>query len=193
MTCIVGVAEGGKVWIGGDSALISGWDLEAVGSPKVFRVGEFLIGLSGSVRVSDLLRYAFQPPPAPDVVAVLHRYMVTGFVPALRETLAEGGVERKAEEVVKMDGSFFLVGVRGRLFEVHSDYQVSPKPRYAAAGCGWVSAMGALHALHATAPLGMGARERVAAALAAAEAHNIGVRGPMVIEVLGEEKGQTNG
>ena len=39
MTCIVGIADGAKVWIGGDSAGVAGWSLTVRADEKVFAVG----------------------------------------------------------------------------------------------------------------------------------------------------------
>lgn len=183
MTCIVGIQHETGVYIGGDSATISGWTLELTGRPKVFRVGEFLIGVSGSPRVSGLLRHAFAPPPIPKKAKHLERYMVTAFVPALRAVLGDAGAEKKQHEVAEIDGgSAVLVGVRGRLFEVHADYQVTfQQVGYGAIGCGAIVALGALHVAYGE---NLPPHDRVIYALGAAEAHNIGVRGPFIIEVL---------
>ncbi len=182
MTCIVGVETKDGVWIGGDSATVAGWTLRITGRPKVYRVGEFVIGTSGSIRVSGLLRHAFAPPAVPDDPEALEHYLVTEFVPALRKTFGDGGVEEKDKEVVGMHESSFLVAVRGRLFKVGSDYQVNhTQAGYDAAGCGCDFALGALHALSES---GLPAPSRVRVALEAAQAHSIGVRAPFTIEKL---------
>lgn len=185
MTCIVGVETKGGVWIGGDSATIAGWSIELTGRPKVFRVGEFLIGVAGSPRVSGLLRHAFNPPPVPKKSKRLDGYMVTKFVPALRAVLGEAAAEKRQHDVAGIDGSsHIMVGVRGRLIEVQSDYQVTyMQAGYGAIGCADEVALGALHALSNAAPQ-REPRELVLAALEAAQAHNIGVRGPFIIERL---------
>ena len=183
MTCIVGVEHETGVYIGGDSATIAGWTLELTGRPKVFRVGEFLIGAAGSPRVSGLIRHAFAPPPVPAKAKKLDRYMVTEFVPMLRAVLADAGAERKMHEVAAVpDSSTFLVGVRGRLFTIWSDYQVTHAlHRYSAVGCATDVALGALHALR---NMEVSPEDMVWAALGAAEGHNIGVREPFVVKFL---------
>jgi len=183
VTCIVGIQHETGVYIGGDSATISGWTLELTGRPKVFRVGEFLFGVSGSPRVSGLVRHAFMPPPVPKKAKHLDGYMVTEFVPALRAVLGEAAAEKKQHDVAGIDGnSNILVGIRGRLFEIHSDYQVTfQQTGYGAIGCGGDIALGALHVATGE---DLPPRDRVIYALGAAEAHNIGVRGPFIIEFL---------
>lgn len=183
MTVIVGVQHETGVYIGGDSATISGWTLELTGRPKVFRVGEFLFGVSGSPRVSGLICHAFAPPPVPKKAKHLDRYMVTKFIPTLRAVLGEAAAEKKQHDVAGIDGnSNVLVGVRGRLFEIHSDYQVTyNQPGYGAIGCGGDIALGALHVATGE---DLPPRDRVIYALGAAEAHNMGVCGPFIIEHL---------
>lgn len=52
MTCIVGVKEGGQLWIGGDSAASSpaGPEIYTFAEPKVFAIGEYLVGYTISYR-----------------------------------------------------------------------------------------------------------------------------------------------
>lgn len=184
MTCIVGLQHPTGVYIGGDSAVSSGWSIELTARHKVFRVGEFLIGTSGSPRINNLIQHAFAPPVPPKKQKKLEHFMVTEFVPALRAVLAEGGAEKKAHEEVSIGGpSCFLVGVRGRLFTVYSDYQVTyHQPGYSSVGCAHEVALGALHIL--TQMPDVSPTDIVLGALAAAETHNMGVRAPFVIEAL---------
>lgn len=179
MTCIVGIATAdGRVCIGGDSAGVAGWDLTVRADVKVFRNGPFLMGFTESFRMGQLLRYAFKPPlhyPEVDIDC----YMVTTFVDAVRQCLKEGGVAGKSNEVES--GGAFLVGYKGQLFEIDSDYQVGkPLDGYAAVGCGAQVALGAMFASK-----GSPSDERVLLALNAAERFNAGVRRPFMVEVMG--------
>ena len=174
MTAIVGLARQGKVFVGGDSAGVSGFDLTVRADPKVFRNGPYLFGFTSSFRMGQLIRYALVPPePKRDD---LDRFMATKFVDALRACLKEGGWARKESD--REEGGCFLVGTRGRLYTVESDYQVGrAADGYAAVGCGDQVALGALYA---TAGLAMRPRARLKLALRAAERFNAGVRGPFV-------------
>ena len=72
----------------------------------------------------------------------------------------------------------FLVGVRGRLFAIYSDYQVAEEALdYMAVGSGEDIALGALYA---TADLGLSPRARMRIALKAAARFKPGVNGPFV-------------
>ena len=62
MTCIVGVVDNGKVYMGGDSAGVGGLCIETRKQPKVFRNGDFLIGYTDSFRMGQLLQYKMSPP-----------------------------------------------------------------------------------------------------------------------------------
>lgn len=171
MTAIVGIAYNGRVYLGGDSAGISGWSLTVRADTKVFRNGPYVLGFTDSFRMGQLLQYALTPPkPAGD----LPKFMSTVFIDAVRDTLKAGGfAARESEREV---GGNFLVGITGRLFEVYSDYQVAETATgYAATGCGFELALGSLHA---TAQTEAPPRKRLGMALAAAEAFNAGVRGP---------------
>ena len=176
MTCIVGLVDNGKVYLGGDSAGVAGWSLTVRADSKVFSNGPYIMGFTSSFRMGQLLRYAFDPP-GPDLED-LDRFMATTFIDAVRKCLQMGGYATKKEEAEQ--GGNFLVGVAGRLFEVHSDYQVGESvDGYSACGCGEEIALGSLHATSFT---GQTARSRVTLALQAAERFSAGVRGPFAYE-----------
>lgn len=181
MTCIVGVVEGDTVWMGGDSAGTNSWlDQCIYDEPKVFRNDGMLIGSCGSHRQAQLLRYVLKPPDH-DPRSSIEKYMVKDFINAVRECFTAGGVCEKRDNVEGHLGAF-IVGYRGRLFVIHSDYQVRmPKKPYAAVGCADQIAHGALFASeHMT-----NTKDRVELALHAAEQFSAGVRGPFVVESLG--------
>jgi ATP-dependent protease HslVU (ClpYQ) peptidase subunit len=181
MTCIVGLVDEGNVYIGGDSAGVNGnWDLIVRSDPKVFRTGPFLMGFTSSFRMGQLLRYAFVPPPHPPEIDLYH-YMTVEFINAVRDCLKSGGWAKKEGE--KEVGGIFLVGYRGHLFHIESDYQVGEAmDGYMAVGSGDEVARGALYATQKLPPM-----VRLRLALEAAERWNAGVRGPFVIDVLEPE------
>ena len=178
MTCIVGLVDEGKVYIGGDSAGVgNGWDLIVRADPKVFRTGPFLMGFTTSFRMGQLLHYALVAPSHPPDIDLNH-YMTVEFINAVRDCLKTGGWAKKEGE--KELGGVFLVGYLGHLFHIESDYQVGEAlDGYMAVGSGDQVALGALYATQKLPPL-----VRVRLALEAAERWNAGVRGPFIIEVL---------
>ena len=178
MTCIVGVAAGGKVWLGGDSAGVAGWSLTVRADAKVFGNGPFLMGFTTSFRMGQLLRYAFTPPHHDDGVPD-EKYMATTFVNAVRECLKAGGCASKEKDAE--NGGTFLVGYRGRLYFVGDDYQIGVAADDAdAVGCGADIAKGSLHTSAQLKP-GVEPEQRVRWALEAAERNSAGVRSPFVV------------
>ncbi|MFR0354154.1 hypothetical protein [Streptomyces sediminimaris] len=171
MTVIVGLVHRKRVHLAGDSAGVSGYQLTIRRDPKVFTNGPYVFGFTTSFRMGQLLHHAFNAPhPEGD----LAKFMATKFIDAVRTCLKAGGFARKDSE--QEEAGTFLVGTHGRLFAVHSDYQVGePADQYAAVGCGDEFALGALHA---TAHLNLKPRERLTAALRAADHHSAGVAGP---------------
>lgn len=175
MTAIVGLRHKGRVWIGGDSAGVGGWTMQVRADEKVFRNGPFVFGFTTSFRMGQLLRHAFTPPTRDDRVPV-SKFMSTTFVDAVRACLKAGGFAT-TKDGAEVGGSF-LVGYGPHLFEVGGDYQVGETHSgVAAVGCGYEICLGALFA----APKTMPPEKRVRVALAAAEAHSAGVRGPFTI------------
>ena len=119
MTCIVGLVHEGRVWMGADSAGVSGYQLQTRTDAKVFVHDNMVIGFTSSFRMGQLLHYAFTPPPRALGVD-LHHYMVVDFIDAVRECLRDGGYARKEDE--QEQGGNFLVGYAGQLFVIEHDY-----------------------------------------------------------------------
>jgi len=178
VTVISGIAEQGRVILGGDSAGVAGYDLTVRSDVKVFASGAYVFGFAGSFRAGQLLHWSFQPPEPPSDAALLDGFMATTWVDALRAALSDGGAAFDCCGT-ESTGAAFLVGVRGRLLEIDSDFQVGESADgYAAIGCGAGPALGALNA---TSGLGLTAENRISSALLAAERHSAGVRAPFTI------------
>jgi hypothetical protein len=170
MTAVVGLVHNGTVHLGGDSAAPQGWDLIVRADPKVFAVGPYVVGFTTSWRMGQVLRFAFKPPKPP--ADHLDRFMSTVLVDAARDALKAAGFARKDHE--QEEGGTWLVGVAGRLFAIHGDYQVAESADgYTAVGCGAQVAHGVLYATPSMPP-----GRRLQLALEAAQRHSAGVRGP---------------
>jgi ATP-dependent protease HslVU (ClpYQ) peptidase subunit len=171
MTCIAGVAVDNRVCIGADSAAGAGWVTRVTRLPKVFRLGQFLIGYTSSFRMGQILQHhlevRLQRDDEPD-----DAYLVRVFVEEVRASLKRHGFARVESNVEK--GGVFLVGYRGRLYHFDDDFQLNePADGMDACGCGEEFALGALKALEALPP-----RERVVRALEVAAYFSGGVIGP---------------
>jgi hypothetical protein len=178
MTCIVGLEVPWGVIIGGDSSAASGWDIYTTRLPKVFRLGDFLIGYTTSFRMGQLLQYRLSVEDQFNDQADMH-YMVTTFVDAVRVCLKEGGFTKIENE--QEEGGQFLIGYRGKLYEVASDFQVnSSEDGFYAVGCGANCALGSLWSTK----IWENPDARVIKALEAAGHFSNGVRPPYYVEFL---------
>lgn len=143
MTCIAGAIKGTEVWIGGDAVSVQGYSSARVSTQaKVFQVGEFLVGSCGTLRVQQIIRYLFTPPTIEtDIIT----YMIKNFVPALKKAIKEHEGEVTTPDGGKAIDGRYLIGVRGRLFEIDSSYAVfEAKAPYAAVGCADQEALAAM-------------------------------------------------
>lgn len=180
MTCIVALRHEGVIYMGCDSAGVGGYSRQNRMDPKIYRVGEMLIGFTTSFRMGQLLGYSLTPPRHRADVPV-ENYMATAFINAVRDCLKTGGWAEKDKEVER--GGTFLVAYKGRIFEVESDYQVGERAEpFSAVGCGVDLALGSLYTSMRDAS--MQPRPRVALALEAAAAFSAGVYPPFKIEEL---------
>lgn len=177
MTCIVAVAHEGRVVMGADSAGVDTgrYSLCVRADRKVFRNGEFVMGFTSSFRMGQLLAYSLSPPK-PRVDTDVMAYMATDFINAVRDCLKAGGYATRHNEGER--GGVFLVGYRGRVFNVDCDYHIGESTHgFDACGCGDLIALGSLHGTPGADP-----KERILLALRAAETFSAGVRGPFHVE-----------
>lgn len=173
MTCVIGFVDekNRKMYIGADSAGVSGNSISRRRDEKVFRTEEMLVGFTSSFRMGQLLRYGWNPPEQ-WLMEDTYEYMVTRFIDSVRERFKNGGFAKSenGEEV----GGCFIVMNQGKIFTIESDYQVGEQiAPYAAVGCGAEIALGSLFSTN-----GMLAKMRIETALMAAEEYSSGVRGP---------------
>lgn len=172
MTCIVGVVNKDKVYMGGDSCGSNHASWQTVGNPKVFKVQDFLIGCTSSFRMIDLLAHNFSvqrshPEDSDD------KFMRTTFIEGVRSCLKQGGYDKDGGK-----GGNFLVGYKGLLYEVQNDYSILNCPEWGSSvGSGEGPARGSLW----TTRKEKDPKKRVMTALEAAEAVVPSVRGPMLV------------
>lgn len=141
MTCIVGIADGKSVWIGGDSAGVTGLNLRVRADAKVFVNGPMVFGFTSSFRMGQLLHHSLVIPR--QFEGHDDQWLCSDFVNAVRACLKDGGFATTHDGAES--GGEFLIGYRGHLYVVHSDYQISdPADQFAAVGCGDNYALGSL-------------------------------------------------
>ena len=185
MTCIVGLIDNGKVYLGGDSAASdskSGLIVQRT-DPKVFKVGQYGIGFTDSFRMGQILQYQWKPPiytPTKNN-SNLDKFMRTKFVDSIKEVFKDHGYGNFGPGTEDGDeGGVFLIAVAGtgRIFTMESDFHVGEcDVMYMAEGSGQELALGSLFSTsNVKTP-----RKRVRTALEAAAKFQMSVRGPFTI------------
>lgn len=181
MTCIVGWVEKGTVYMGGDSAGgNSSYDLHVRKDVKVFRVGEMVFGFTDSFRMGQLLHYSFTPPEHSRKKSDMD-YLCTDFITAVKKCFKNNEYANVEDSVVT--GGTFLLGYRGNLYRICSDFQVGKEfNNFMACGCGQSFALGALKA---TQSIKMTPVRRLKLAMSVAASLSMGVCAPFrVIKTL---------
>jgi hypothetical protein len=126
MTLLFGILDNdGEVYLASDSCASDGNEtIESYGNEKVFRNGDFVMGVTGSFRIMNILKYIF-----------VHRsydeeewdssfdYMVRSFVPSLMKCLRSNKALIDDKFVKSMDSSI-LVGFKNNLFVIDTDFHV---------------------------------------------------------------------
>lgn len=173
MTCVVGLIQNKAVYMGADCLGCAGGDTLPRRDPKVFAKNNMLIGYTTSYRMGQLLRYNLQIPKHSG--KPIFEYICVDFIDAIRKCFADGGY-RKKENEVETAGTF-LVGFKGKLFEIEDDFQASEAiDRFAAVGSGRNIARAAMFACIKS---GMkNPRKILLTALMAAERYNAYVQRP---------------
>lgn len=156
--------------MGADSAAISNYDLVIRKDPKLFMVGPYGIGFTDSFRMGQILGYGFKPPMPPSRGDLMH-FMCTDWIDSVRKVMKHGGFAKITEGVE--EGGFFLVAIKGRIFNIGNDYQVGENVLgFDACGCGEPYAMAAMYVMKGNAEI------RVRTALETASKFSSGVHKP---------------
>ena len=206
MTCVVGIADGKAVWIGADTIAVSGWDKRISLVKKVFVDSQFIVGYTSSFRMGQILQYHIDWKDLRETYINTEDKlgcMVTTLIPMVREQFKELGFSKISDN--EEEGGIFMIGVDGKLFTVHKDFQVqefephqtdSPYPDLAfdAIGCGEDYAKGALQAYFALMydtsniirPLAMD--RMISLAIRSASMYSIGVNAQNFTLSVGEDR-----
>jgi len=176
MTCIIGYVADKKVYIGADSAGVDGYDMSIRADEKVFTSGPFIMGFTTSFRMGNILRYCTSPNEQSSKQTD-HEYLCTTFIDHIMAQFKTGGFSEINNNVVS--GGHFLLGYKGNLYKVESDFQVGHTIfNYDAIGCGGNYALGCLCALESSS---IDPKDKIILALKAAEKFSAGVSGPFHI------------
>lgn len=152
MSVVVGVRFKGGVLLAGDSQYSTENSNRLGSQSKVHSLLDTLaIGYVGSARFGQILQYhltdTLEDPFLPREGRDEEYWAVREFVPYLRAQTEEHGHLHIHHNVEEFGPSAFLLGVRGKLFTIESDFSVSTHSLpYDAIGSGEDNAIGVLHA-----------------------------------------------
>ena len=145
MTIIIGYIDtiNNTIYMGGDSCVSQNTSTYVMKDQKVFQKDEFLIGSGGKLRMSNILKYQFEPPTHPKNMSI-EQYMNSLFINKLHKCFCDLDFDKTNEDKNGFDG-VILIGYRGHLFEIDCQYGVFEgiKPYYCI-GSGGEIALGVL-------------------------------------------------
>ena len=127
MTCIVGMLKDGVVYMAGDHIGTDGYDVEIQRRSKVFRNREFVVGYTSSFRMGQILEHVWTPPKQPKSCKDLTEYMVKYVVPSLIKVFDDEKFIQNSGDAKRSGQAFggeFLIGYKGHLFKIQSDFAV---------------------------------------------------------------------
>lgn len=157
MTCIVGIAENGQVWLGGDSFGGHEYHKQTTKNPKVFPVAvkimgkqdtpqPMLIGVCGSFRIMNILEHGLEELLIHDDEMDIREWMTEFFAEKVRELFKNRGVTQMLNDTEEAHSAEFLIGFKGQLFTLQGDFAVIDwHDDVHAIGAGEEFALGSLH------------------------------------------------
>ena len=150
---------------------------------KVFKKGNrMLIGYAGSYRMGQLLQYMLKVPTQPKNMDD-DEFVCTKFCNAVIECFDKNKFNENNSGKVSM-GNAFLVGYKGKLYKVYSDYTIlKSNKNYDACGSGEDFAMASFHSIE-KAGYNIPGDERVMFALEVAGEFNNSVGPPYSVKKL---------
>jgi ATP-dependent protease HslVU (ClpYQ) peptidase subunit len=176
MTCIIGLVEDGKVYMGADSIVTVGWGYDQDRTGKVFHKNGLLIGCAGPTRLGDLLHYHIDIDKKAEGQGSTD-YVVSIVAEAIRACAKDRGIASITNNEENSGGAF-LVGCYGNLYHIGQSYGVSIH-EFWAIGTGGEHAIGAMAALPE-----LPAEQRIMKALEISSSFVHTVKPPFHIEVL---------
>lgn len=150
MTAIAGVVHEGSVTMMADSA--ASYDhclVFAESGAKILRLGAALVGVSGAIRLRQVLEVHADAPSCANAADDDPRRALVLWVNHLRQLASVYGVLRVKDGVEEASDNRLLVALKGRLFEIDSAFQVvEPALPYWSIGCGQAETRAAMYALY---------------------------------------------
>ncbi len=143
MTCIVGLIDNNKLYMGSDSRVTTGHILP-VNDSKILIRENMLIGISGDVRYSNIIEHYLNIPYHRNDVLTME-YICTDFITSLRTIIEEQKFSEERNKVSSVpNDSMILIGYKNKLYSIWGDYSVVEFYDYYAIGSGGSYAVGSL-------------------------------------------------
>lgn len=187
MTCIAGYlhGDGHATLIADTLASTDRLAIECV-PHKLFVSGAALVGVSGDMRVGQLIRYR---SPGVELGSDGAVPSLLRWLEAIRALLREAGAGRSKEGVDELTDSRMLVALGGWLLEVDGAWQiVQPQSPFWAIGSGQLYALAALDTLDRVSRDAYSPADKLRAAMLTVAKFDPGVRAPF--ELLTDSLGQ---
>lgn len=120
MTTLVGIYLEDRCVIAADSQITED-NLRTVSTktPKIIRVGKYLLGITGDSRPGDILTYNWSPPPYKGTDPV--QWMGKKIMPSILAAFKENGYDPYEATKEKDAGFDYLVAFNGNLFHIAVD------------------------------------------------------------------------
>lgn len=179
MTCIIGLKENNKIYMGCDSYLGGGnWPTTLMKQPKVIKIHNMLIGHTGFPRATQIIQYHLsirtQNENEDDMF-----YLITVFADSVRKVFKDLGYSWVNSNHETLE-DYFLIGYKNNLYEMHSNFQiVCSLDNYTCIGSGQDYALAAMCALDNLSP-----EKRIKRSLEITEKFCNTVKAPFNIEII---------
>lgn len=145
MTCIIAKIHGGKVHMMADRMGSNGFTKESYPLiKKVFKNGDFLLGCTTSFRMIQLLHYSWEPPKM-SLDLSDDTYIFKNVVNSIMKCFKDNEFGHKKD--VEFEAGNFLLGWKGRLFEVQPNMSLLESGDFASVGSGSYHAVASMSTL----------------------------------------------
>lgn len=182
MTCVIAVIdkETNKVFMGCDSGVQENWTMLQIKQPKMIKLNDMLIGISGTLRPLQLIQHQLVLADRTEKQSSME-YLVKVFVPAVKQLLVDNDCIMNNDNYKQSDSNL-LIGYRGEIFIMDTNFQiVQTNDSYSAIGSGTDTALGALAVFSNMDWMEFSPSYTIKKTLEIAEKHCLGIQKPFKV------------